>query len=272
MKDYQPPPDLLKDRVILVTGAGDGIGRAAARRLAAHGATMILLGRTIRKLEQVYDAIEQAGAPKPAIYPMNLEGATPKDYADLAQVLATEFGRLDGLLHNAALFEGLTPLANYDIERWYRILQVNLNAPFLLTQAVMGLLNRSTDASVVFTTDPVGEDGSAYWGAYAVAKGGAQTLMKLLANELEANTPIRVNSIDPGRVRAGLTPRAYPGRDPAEWADPEEILASYLYLLGPDSRGVTGRTFRAQDQTADGDRNPHPRDDRADAQAGLARD
>ena len=247
MKDYQPAADLLKDRVILVTGAGDGIGRAAARRLASHRATVVLLDRAIRKLEQVYDDIERAGSPKPAIYPMNLEGATPKDYADLAQVLDAEFGRLDGLLHNAALFEGLTPIANYDIEFWYRILQVNLNAPFMLTQAVLGLLNRSADASVVFTTDRVGDEGQAYWGAYAVAKGGAQTLMKLLASELETNTPIRVNSIDPGHVRTELVMRAYPGRDPAEWARPEDILATYLYLLGPDSKGVTGQTFHAQD-------------------------
>ncbi|HOW63093.1 MAG TPA: YciK family oxidoreductase [Candidatus Contendobacter sp.] len=247
MKDYQPTPDLLQDRVILVTGAGSGIGRAVARRLAGHGATVILLDRAIRMLEQVYDEIEQAGGPRPAIYPMNLEGATPKDYADLAQVLDTEFGRLDGLLHNAALFEGLTPIFNYDIELWYRILQVNLNAPFLLTQAVLGLLNRSADASVVFTTDRVGDEGQAYWGAYAVAKGGAQTLMKLLASELETNTPIRVNSIDPGRVRTELSLRAYPGRNPAEWARPEDILAVYLYLLGPDSKGVTGQTFCAQD-------------------------
>jgi len=247
MKDYQPAADLLKDRVILVTGAGDGIGRAVAGRLGAYGATVILLGRTIRKLEQTYDAIEQAGGPKPAIYPMNLEGATPKDYADLAQVIENEFGRLDGLLHNAALFQGLTPIANYDIELWYRILQVNLNAPFLLTQALLGLLNRSADASVVFTADQVSEEGQAYWGAYAVAKGGAQTLMKLLASELETNTPIRVNSIDPGRVRTELSLRAYPGRNPAEWARPEDILAVYLYLLGPDSKGVTGQTFCAQD-------------------------
>jgi len=238
---------LLKNRVILITGVGEGIGRAAARRLAGHGATVILLGRTIRRLEQVYDEIEQAGGPKPAIYPMNLEGATPKDYADLARVLDAEFGRLDGLLHNAALFAGLTPIANYDIELWYRILQVNLNAPFLLTQAVLELLHRPADASVVFTTDRVGEEGRAYWGAYAVAKGGAQTLMKLLASELETNTAIRVNSIDPGRVRSELTLRAYPGRDPAEWADPEDIMATYLYLLGPDSKGVTGQTFHAQD-------------------------
>ena len=247
MKDYQPTIDLLKDRVILVTGAGDGIGRAAARRLARHGATVILLGRTIRKLERVYDEIEQSGDPKPAIYPMNLEGATPKDYADLAQVLDKEFGRLDGLLHNAALFEGLTPIANYDIELWYRILQVNLNAPFLLTQAVLGLLNRSADASVVFTADRVGEVGRAYWGAYAVAKGGARTMMQVLASELETNTPIRVNSIDPGRARTELMARAYPGREPAEWADPETILAAYLYVLGPDSKGITGQLFHAQD-------------------------
>ena len=247
MKDYQPAANLLKNRVILITGIGEGIGRAAARRLADYGATVILLGRTIRKLEQVYDEIEQAGGPKPAIYPMNLEGATPKDYVDLTRVLDAEFGRLDGLLHNAALFAGLTPIANYDIELWYRILQVNLNAPFMLTQAVLELLNRSTDASVVFTTDRVGEEGRAYWGAYAVAKGGAQTLMKLLSSELETNTAIRVNSIDPGQVRSELTLRAYPGRDPAEWADPEDIMAAYLYLLGPDSKGVTGQTFRAQD-------------------------
>ncbi len=247
MKDYQPAADLLKDRAILVTGAGDGIGRAAARCLATHGATVILLGRTIRKLEQVYDEIERAGAPKPAIYPMNLEGATPKDYADLAQVLDIEFGRLDGLLHNAALFTGLTPIANYDIELWYRTLQVNLNAPFMLTQAALGLLNRSADASVVFTTDRVGGEGKAYWGAYAVAKGGTQTLMKLLSSELETNTAIRVNSIDPGRVHTELTLRAYPGRDPAEWTHPEAVLAPYLYLLGPDSKGITGQTYHAQD-------------------------
>lgn len=248
MKDYQPAADLLKDRVILVTGAGDGIGRAVAGRLGAYGATVILLGRTIRKLEQTYDAIEQAGGPKPAIYPMNLEGATPRDYADLAQVLESEFGRLDGLLHNAALFEGLTPIANYDIELWYRILQVNLNAPFLLTQALLGLLHRSSDASVVFTDDQVSVIGQAYWGAYAVAKGGARTLMKLLASELETNTQIRVNSIDPGRVRTAMTLKIYPGREPEAWASPETVLGRYLYLLGPDSRGVTGQTFRTQDE------------------------
>ena len=247
MRDYQPTTDLLKNRVILITGIGEGVGCATARYLAGYGATVILLGRTIHRLVQVYDEIEQAGGPKPAIYPMNLEGATPKDYVDLARVLDTEFGRLDGLLHNATLFTGLTPIANYDIELWYQILQVNLNAPFMLTQAVLELLSCSTDASVVFTADRVGERGGAYWGAYAVARGGAQTLMKLLSSELETNTTIRVNSIDPGQVRSELILRAYPGRDPTDWADPETIMAAYLYLLGPDSKGITGQILRAQD-------------------------
>ena len=247
MNDYIPAPDLLKDRVILVTGAGDGIGRVAARRFAAFGATVVLLGRTIRKLEQVYDEIEQAGHPQPAIYPMNLEGASPKDYADLARVLETKFGRLDGLLHNAAILGGLTPVIHYNIEHWYRILQVNLNAPFLLTQAVLNLMIHSPDASIVFTADSVSDEGRAYWGAYAVAKGGLQTLMKMLASELETNTAVRVNSVDPGKVRTDLRLKAYPGGDPGEWADPETIMGAYLYLMGSDSQGVTGQTFKAQD-------------------------
>ena len=246
MKNYHPPTDLLKDRVILITGASDGIGRACARSFAAFGATVILLGRTIRNLEKLYDDIEAAGHPQPAIYPMNLEGATPKDYADLAQVLEKEFGRLDGLLHNAAAFEGLTPLIHYNIERWYGILQVNLNAPFLLTQALLPLMNRAADASIVFTADTVSDEGKAYWGAYAIAKGGAQALMKILASELETNTPIRVNSIYPGSVRSKLRLRAYPGGQVDEWAEPDTIVASYLYLMGPDSVGVTGQILHAQ--------------------------
>lgn len=247
MHDYTPAADLLKDRVILVTGAGDGVGRAAARRFAAHGATVVLLGRTLRKLEQVYDEIEQAGHPRPAIYPMNLEGASPKDYSDLATVLETEFGRLDGVLHNAAMLGNLAPVIHYDVGLWYRVLQVNLNAPFLLTQAVLGLMLRSADASIVFTLDSVSDEGKAYWGAYSVAKGGVKALMKMFASELEVNTPVRVNGVDPGQARTQLRLQAYPAADPSEWADPETILGVYLYLMGPDSKGVTGRIFKARD-------------------------
>jgi NAD(P)-dependent dehydrogenase (short-subunit alcohol dehydrogenase family) len=246
MKDYQPRPDLLAGRVILVTGAGDGIGAAAAMACAAHGATVILLGRTTRKLEKVYDAIEQAGYPQAAIYPMNLEGAAPKDYDDLAVTIEQEFGRLDGLLHNASLLGTLTPLGQYDIEQWSKVMQVNLNAPFLLTRACLELLKKSDDASLLFTTSSVGRQGRAYWGAYAISKAANENMMQIWADELESNTHVRANSINPGAVRTSMRARAYPGEDPNTLPKPDEILATYLYLLGPDSNGVRGQQFNAQ--------------------------
>lgn len=245
-KDYQARPDLLAGRIILITGAGDGIGAAAAKGCAAHGATVILLGRTTRKLEAVYDAIEGAGHPQPAIYPMNLEGAAPKDYDDLATTLEQEFGRLDGLLHNASLLGTLTPLGQYDVEQWSKVMQVNLNAPFLLTRACLDLLKQSEDASVIFTSSSVGRRGRAYWGAYGISKAANENMMQIWADELEANTNVRVNSLNPGAVRTSMRARAYPGEDPNTLPRPDEILATYLYLLGPDSKGVSGQQFDAQ--------------------------
>ncbi|MBI5039735.1 MAG: YciK family oxidoreductase [Gammaproteobacteria bacterium] len=246
MSLYTPPADLLAKRTILITGAGDGIGRAAALACAAHGATIILLGRTISKLERVYDEIEQAGYPQPAIYPMNLEGATPKDYADLAATLEREFGHLDGLLHNAALLGGLSPMAHQDIDLWFKVMQVNLNAPFLLTRACLGLLMRAPDASIVFTSDQVGRRGRAYWGAYGVSKAGIEGMSQILAQELETNTHVRVNSLDPGAVRTRMRTLAYPGENAQTNPAPETLMPVYLYLLGPDSQGITGQQFEAQ--------------------------
>ncbi len=246
MQDYSPPADLLEGRIILVTGAGDGIGAAAAKSFARHGAIVILLGRTIRKLEAVYDAIEQSGGPQPAIYPMNLEGASPKDYQDLADTLDREFGHLDGLLHNAAILGTLTPLEMYDLELWAKVMQVNLNAPYLLTRACLPLLKKSEDASVLFTSSSVGHRGRAYWGAYGISKAAAGNMMQILADELEENTPVRVNSIDPGAVRTRMRAKAYPGEDPNIQPAPEEIMGIYLYLMGPDSAGKTGQSFKAR--------------------------
>jgi NAD(P)-dependent dehydrogenase (short-subunit alcohol dehydrogenase family) len=246
MKDYQASDTLLAGRVILITGAGDGIGAAAAKSCAAHGATVILLGRTTRKLEAVYDAIEAAGHPQAAIYPMNLEGAAPKDYEDLAATIEKEFGHLDGLLHNASLLGTLTPLGQYSVEQWSKVMQVNLNAPFLMTQACLELLKRSEDASVLFTGSSVGRKGRAYWGAYGVSKAANENMMQIWADELETNTAVRVNSINPGAVRTTMRAKAYPGEDPNSLAKPEAIMATYLYLLGPESKGVTGRQFDAQ--------------------------
>jgi len=246
MENYTPAPDLLRDRVILITGAGDGIGAVAARTFAAHGATVVLLGRTIRKLEAVYDAIEEAGGPQPAIYPMNLEGAAPKDYVELAETLETAFGRLDGLLHNAAILGNLTPLAQYDLEVWSKVMQVNLHAPYLMTRALLDLLNTSESASVLFTGAEVGRQGRAYWGAYAIANAGIENMMQIWADELEVNSAIRFNTIDPGPVRTAMRIRAYPGESPEVWPLPETVMSTYLYLMGPDSAGVTGRQFSAQ--------------------------
>lgn len=241
--DYTPAPDALAGRVILVTGAGDGIGAAVARAAAAHGATVVLLGRTVRKLEEVYDAIEGAGGPQPAIYPMNLEGAAPKDYEELAATLEKEFGRLDGLLHNAAILGTLTPLGQYDLQTWSQVMQVNLNAPYLLTRACLELLKASPDAAVVFNSADVGRQGRAYWGAYAASKAALENMMQVWADELEVNTSVRVNSIDPGPVRTALRRAAYPGEDASTLAAPEAVTDAFLYLLGPDSKGSTGRQF-----------------------------
>jgi len=245
-KEYQARADLLKDRVILVTGAGDGIGAAAAKSFAAHGATVILLGRTTRKLEKVYDEIEAAGHPTPAIYPMNLEGAAPKDYVDMAQTIETEFGRLDGLLHNASLLGTLTPLSQYNLEQWQKVMQVNLNAPYLMTCACLDLLKKSEDASLVFTGSSVGRHGRAYWGPYGISKAAIENMMQIWADELENNTQIRVNSINPGATRTSMRTQAYPGEDPSTLLKPVEIMNAYLYLMGPDSKGVTGQQFDAQ--------------------------
>ncbi len=245
MFEYTPPPALLAERVILITGAGDGIGRAAAKSFAAHGATVILLGRTISKLEAVYDEIEQAGHPQPAIYPMNLETATPNDYENLANTLETEFKRLDGLLHNAGILGTLTPLEHYDINLWYQVMQVNLNAPFLLTQACLGLMKRAKDASIVFTSSSVGRKGKAYWGAYSVSKFATEGFMQILADELEVNTAIRVNSINPGATRTAMRTAAYPGEDYKTLPLPETIMPLYLYLMGPESSEVNGQALNA---------------------------
>ncbi|AXY41479.1 YciK family oxidoreductase [Halomonas sp. JS92-SW72] len=244
--DYQAPADLLKDRIILVTGAGDGIGRAAALSFARHGATVILLGRTIAKLEKVYDEIEAAGGPQPAIFPLNFEGATLKDYHDMAETLDREFGRLDGILHNAGLLGRITPFEQYNPELWEQVMQVNFNGPVWMTQALLPLLKASADASLVFTSSSVGRRGRAYWGAYAVSKFATEGLMEVLADEVEHLGNVRVNSLNPGATRTQMRKQAYPGELPETLRTPEEIMPTYLWLMGPDSRGHNGESFDAQ--------------------------
>ncbi len=244
--DYEAPLDLLTARVVLITGAAEGIGRCLAIQAAGRGATVVLLDRNVKKLEQVYDEIEQNGGPQPAIYPMNLEGATPQDYLELANSLQDNFGRLDGLVHNAAQLGRPAPLDQYDIESWYKTLQTNLNAPFMLTRFCLPLLRQSASASVIFTSDTVGRRGKAYWGAYAVSKAGLEGLMQLLAAELEDTSRVRVNSLDPGPVQTGLRRSAYPAEDPRQHPQPEQVVGAFLYLLGPESKRLHGQSLTVE--------------------------
>ena len=247
MQDYQAPADLLKDRIVMVTGAGSGIGRAAAKAYAAHGATVILVGRTVSRLEEVYDEIEAAGHPKPAIVPMNFEWAAVKDYEELAMTLEDNFGRLDGLLHNAGILGARSPVELYDPETWNKVMHVNATAPFLLSRAMIPLLRKSEDASMIFTSSGVGRQARAYWGAYAVSKFAVEGLAQLLADELDDERHnIRVNSLNPGATRTGMRVLAYPAEDPKKNPDPEQLMPIYLYLMGRDSKGVHGQQIDAQ--------------------------
>lgn len=246
MLNYEAPPGLLTDRVILVTGAGDGIGRAAAKALAAHGATVVLAGRTLAKLEKVYDEIEANGDPQPALVPVDFSLAGPEEYRQLADTIEKEFGHLDGVLHNAGILGDITPLEMYDPDTWDTVMKVNLRAPFLLTQALLPLLKQSPDASIIFTSSSVGRRARAFWGAYAVSKCGTEGLAQLLADELMNTSNIRVNCINPGATRTSMRASAYPGEDPESLKTPEEIMPLYLYLMGPDSLGVTGQSLDAQ--------------------------
>ncbi|MGX5219818.1 YciK family oxidoreductase [Pseudomonas segetis] len=246
MFDYTARPDLLKDRVILVTGAGRGIGAAAAKTFAAHGATVLLLGKTESNLSKVYDEIEAAGHPQAAVIPFNLETALPHQYDELAAMIENEFGKIDGLLHNASIIGPRTPVEQLSGENFMRVMQVNVNAMFMLTSTLLPLLKLSSDASVVFTSSSVGRKGRAYWGAYGVSKFATEGFMQTLADELENVAPVRANSINPGATRTDMRAQAYPGENPDNNPVPADIMPVYLYLMGPDSTGVSGQAFDAQ--------------------------
>ncbi|KIO49253.1 YciK family oxidoreductase [Nitrosospira sp. NpAV] len=241
-RDYRASPDLLKDRVILVTGAGQGIGRVAALAYAAHGATVILHGRRVEKLESVYDEIEASGGVQPTIFPLDLEKAGDKDFQAIAQAIKMQLGRLDGILHNAALIFSLTPLQNQTLEQWLSLLRVNLIAPFALTRACLPLLKASPDASVIMTSEMHGHDPAAYWGGFAVAKAALEALAKIQAQEWQMLPNLRVNVIIPGPVHTPQRTRTHPGEVKQDLPRPEHLMPSYLYLMGPDSKAVSGQT------------------------------
>ena len=231
----------LAGRVVLVSGACGGLGGAAAPACARAGATVVLLGRRLPKLNRVYDACVQAGT-EPLLYPLDLEGASPDDYAELAQRLHDEFGRLDGLLHCAAEFRGLTPLEHTDPAAFARAVHVNLTAPWWLSQACLPLLKRAADAALVFALDDPDRVSQAYWGGYGVAQSGLAALVGMLSAEL-ANGSVRVSALRPGPMRTGLRSRAYADDADDAARDPADYAGACVTLLSPDGAAHRGRVW-----------------------------
>ena len=246
IRTYQAPADLLNGKVILITGASEGIGRVAAKTYAQYGATVILHGRDLKKLEAVYDEIEAAAYAQPAIIPLNFSSAKPADFEQVAISIEQEFGRLDGILHSAGVLGDITPLEMYDPDTWDEVMKINLRAPYLLTQSLMPLLKQSADASIIFMGSSVGRKTRPFWGAYAVSKYGIEGLNLLLAEELANTSNIRVNCVNPGATRTMMRAKAYPAEDPANVTLPQTIMPLFLFLMGNDSKGTTGQSIDAQ--------------------------
>jgi NAD(P)-dependent dehydrogenase (short-subunit alcohol dehydrogenase family) len=245
-RSYEYPNDILRDRIILITGSSDGIGKALALHAASLGAQVILHGRSVTKLEKIYDKIvAMDGAPRPSIAVMDLESANAESYTTLAQSIESEFGRLDGLVLNAGILGERYSIEQYDAVLWQKVMHVNVTSVFAMTQVFLPLLQQSDDPSVIFTSSGVGRTGKAFWGAYAASKFATEGLSQTLADE-HRHGKLRANCINPGATRTNMRLAAYPAEDRDALKRPEEILAPYVYLLGPDSKGVTGESFDAQ--------------------------
>lgn len=245
MHTYPITASSLAGKIILVTGAGDGIGKQAALTFANAGATVILLGRTVKKLEAVYDQIVAAGAPEPAIVPLDMKGATKSHYQAMCSTIIEQFGRLDGLLQNASILGVLSPFEHIDESSWNDIMQVNVTAQFLMTQALMPALKCAEQASIVFTSSAVGRQGRAFWGPYAVSKFATEGLAQVMADEYHGST-IRINVINPGATRTTMRSKAYPAEDASKLKTPADIMPLYVYLMSDDSIAVTGQSLNAQ--------------------------
>ena len=245
MHTYTPQKLYLDKKTILVTGAGDGIGKQAALHYAKYGATVILLGKTVVKLESVYDEIINNGGNEPAIVPLDLKGATAKHYQDMASTISDQFGCLDGLLHNASILGHLGPFAQISEQDWQEVFQVNVTSQFLMTQALLPMLKKARHSSVIFTTSSVGLEGKAYWGPYSISKFATQGMMQILADEYD-NSTIRFNCINPGATKTAMRAKAFPAESTADLKTTEQIMPLYLYLMDAITSKDNGQTFDAQ--------------------------
>ncbi|MGA9422055.1 MAG: SDR family NAD(P)-dependent oxidoreductase [Rhodanobacteraceae bacterium] len=243
-----PGADSLRNRVILVSGATGGFGRCCALACAHAGATLVLLGRRVRALESLYDEIEAIGAPTPAIYPMNLEGATPQDYADLAEAVQRDCHRLDGIVHAAAHFKELQPFDQQTPDEWQRSLQVNVTAPLLLTRGCMPLLREAPDAAIVFVLDDPDRVGLSFWGAYGVTKHALLGLVSIIHEETE-NGPVRTHALLPAPMRTTLRRKAYFGEDTFRHPLPDIAGSAAAWLLGPHAADLRGKILDLRPET-----------------------
>ncbi len=245
MFDFTIKENALLDHVILVTGAGDGIGRQAALSYAQQGATVILLGKTVTKLESIYDEIINEGYPQPAIIPLDLKGATAQHYIDMTDTIKQQFQRLDGVLHNASILTVLSPFEQIEEDSFDDIMQVNVKAPFLMTQALLPLMKTTKNSSIIFTSSGVGKKGRAFWGGYAMSKFATVGMMETLADELQGSN-VRVNCINPGATATKMRVSAFPVEDQKMLKVPKDIMPVYMYLMAEDSIGINGKSFDAQ--------------------------
>ncbi len=243
LHEYQPAANLLQGRAILVTGAGQGLGRAVALACARHGATVALLGRKQEKLEATYDAIAAAGGAEPALLPLDLASAGSAEFEQVANLLRRDLKGLAGIAHCASHFVPLGPLGDQTLEQWLALFRVNLAAPFALTRACLPLLSAAPDSSVVFTGETHGAHPRAYWGGFAVSKAGLSTLAAIWADELEHAHKPRLNVLIPGPIASPQRMRSHPGEDHGKLRTPEDAARAFLYLLGPDGAGASGRTL-----------------------------
>lgn len=238
--------DYLQNKVILVTGAGGGIGSAAAKAFARHGARVILAGRTVPKLETTYDEIIELGGLEPAIYPIDFEGASEDDYDQMSINIEENLGGLGGVLFNAGVLGSRRPISGYYTSDWDKCMNVNVRSQFLMTKAFLPLLERAKEGRIIYTSSGVGRTGRAHWGAYSVSKFATEGMMQVLADELDGASEICVNAINPGSTRTRMRSTAYPAEDPNSIASPEELMPLYLYLMGPLSKGINGFSLDAQ--------------------------
>lgn len=246
IRDFVPPKNCLDGKTILVTGAGDGIGRVAALTYARYGATVLLLGRTSSKLEYVYDEIESFGGKQPAMLPMNLEGATYAEMQKLANLIHREVGQLDGILHNAGMLGPLTPLEMYDVDMFAQVMKINFTATFMLTQALLPLLKDAAHGSIIFTSSSVGTHPRAFWGAYALSKQAVEGMSDIFTQETQNTTNLRFNCINPGGTRTNMRAHAYPGENPMSLKTPDDIMAGYVCLMSDESIHVRGQVVDLQ--------------------------